>query len=168
MRTGRRGALLKNKIVPLAGLKKKLEALRKQGKRIVFTNGCFDILHYGHAMYLEAARKKGDVLVVGLNSDASVKKIKGAKRPIVPQRDRAHLLAALESVNFVVLFGEKTPLRLIRSLKPDVLVKGADWDTNRIVGAEFVRSYGGTVTTIKLARGRSTSALIERIAALYR
>ncbi|MDD5255562.1 MAG: D-glycero-beta-D-manno-heptose 1-phosphate adenylyltransferase [Candidatus Omnitrophica bacterium] len=168
MRTGGRGPFLKSKIKTLAGLKKALLPFKAKGKRIVFTNGCFDLLHYGHAMYLEAARRKGEALVVGLNSDASIRRLKGPGRPVLPERDRARMLAALESVDFVVLFSEDTPIRLIESLKPDVLVKGSDWKKSQIAGSGFVRSYGGRVLTIKLAQGRSTSAIIKKIAALNR
>jgi D-beta-D-heptose 7-phosphate kinase/D-beta-D-heptose 1-phosphate adenosyltransferase len=137
--------------------------LKRQGKRIVFTNGVFDILHRGHVEYLAKARSLGDVLILGLNSDASVRRIKGPKRPLQKQTDRAAILLALESVDYVVLFGEDTPDKLIRQVKPDVLVKGADYKISEIVGAEFVRSYGGSVRRIRLTPGRSTSGLIKKI-----
>jgi len=142
--------------------------LKSQGKRVVFTNGCFDILHYGHTKYLQDARAKGDYLIVALNSDSSIKKIKGKDRPIVNQSDRLKVVAALGCVDSVVLFNQDTPIRLIRELKPDILVKGGDWDKARIVGADFVQGYGGKVLTIKLVKGRSTSAIIRKIAGLYR
>jgi len=142
--------------------------LKSQGKRVVFTNGCFDILHYGHTKYLQDARAKGDYLIVALNSDSSIKKIKGKDRPIVNQSDRLKVVAALGCVDSVVLFNQDTPIRLIRELKPDILVKGGDWDKARIVGAVFVQGYGGKVLTIKLVKGRSTSAIIRKIAGLYR
>jgi D-beta-D-heptose 7-phosphate kinase/D-beta-D-heptose 1-phosphate adenosyltransferase len=151
------------KIKTIAALQKLLPRLKKQGKKIVFTNGCFDILHYGHVHYLEKAKKKGDILVVALNSDASVRRLKGAERPIVPERDRARVLAALESVDYVVLFNEDTPLAVLHALKPDILVKGADWSKDKIVGADFILSYGGEVTTIKLAKGRSTTNILNKI-----
>ena len=140
-----------------------LARLRGRGKKIVFTNGCFDILHYGHAKYLEAAKAKGDILVVGINSDSSVKKIKGPGRPIVGQDYRARMVAALESVDFTVIFSEETPAGLIESLKPDVLVKGGDWKIKDIVGAEFVRGRGGKVYSIRFVKGFSTTKVIKKI-----
>ena len=154
---------MKEKIKSLPLLKKLLSRLKRQGKKVVFTNGCFDILHYGHAKYLEDAKRKGDVLVVAVNSDASVKKIKGRNRPIVGERNRLSLVAALESVDFVILFKEDIPLRVIKELRPDILAKGADWDKNEIVGGNFVNSYGGRVLTLKLTQGLSTSSLIKKI-----
>ncbi|MFA5275777.1 MAG: D-glycero-beta-D-manno-heptose 1-phosphate adenylyltransferase [Candidatus Omnitrophota bacterium] len=152
------------KIKKLRRLKKITKALRRKGKKIVFTNGCFDILHFGHVMYLEKAKAKGDYLVVAINSDSSVRSIKGLKRPVVNEFDRARVLAGLQSVDFVVVFDEKTPLTVIRALEPDVLVKGSDWKGKGIVGADFVKSYGGKVKTVKLAKGRSTTNLIKKIA----
>jgi ADP-heptose synthase, bifunctional sugar kinase/adenylyltransferase len=150
-------------------LKELLELLEKvQGKKkIVFTNGCFDILHAGHADYLNKAKSLGDILVVGINSDASVRRIKGEKRPILPQQMRAYLLDNLKPVDYVVIFEEDTPLELIKAIKPDVLVKGADWDLERIVGADFVLSYGGRVERIPFSFDVSTSKIIERILGLY-
>ena len=159
--------MLKAKIKSLGALKKIAAALRKKNKRIVFTNGCFDIMHLGHAKYLEEAKNKGDILIVGLNSDSSVRKIKGAKRPIVNEINRAGLLAALQSVDYVVLFKEDTPIKVIKALRPDVLVKGADWDRVDIVGAGFVSSLGGKVSTVKLLKGLSTSSLIKKIAETF-
>lgn len=135
---------------------------------MVFTNGCFDLLHYGHVRYLEDAKRCGDILVVGVNSDSSVRKIKGPRRPVVNQHDRLRTLAGLESVDYVTLFSSRTPVGLIRSLRPDVLVKGADWDTGNIVGGEFVRGCGGRVMTVKLAPGRSTTNLIKEIVKKFR
>ena len=155
------------KVKKLASLKKITAALKKKGRRIVFTNGCFDILHYGHVMYLEKAKRSGDCLIVGINSDLSVKKIKGPDRPIVNEFDRARVLAGLQSVDFVVIFNEETPLKLIQALKPDVLIKGYDWKNKGIVGSDFVKSYGGKVLTVKLAKGRSTTNLIKQIAKTY-
>jgi len=156
------------KIKKIDGLKKEISRLKKSGKRVVFTNGCFDLLHYGHVMYLEKAKSLGDVLVVGLNSDASVRRIKGSRRPLINQNDRARIIAALESVDFVVIFGSDTPLEAIKALKPDLLVKGSDWKNKGIVGAEFIKNYGGRVLTVKLADGRSTSSLIKTIVERYR
>jgi len=166
MRTGRASPLLKEKISNLSTLKKIISRLKKAGKKVVFTNGCFDLLHYGHVKYLQDARRKGDVLVVAVNSDSSVRKIKGKKRPIVNEKDRLGIIAALQSVDYAVLFKEKTPLKVIKLLKPDILVKGADWDKNNIVGADYVARTGGRVYTIKLIKGRSTTNLIEKIAKL--
>lgn len=136
---------------------------RKLGKRTVFTNGCFDILHLGHVRYLEDAKAKGDILVVGLNSDESVKRLKGNTRPIVPQYARASVLAGLESVDFVVIFKEDTPHELIASLKPDVLVKGGDWKKEEIAGRDIVESYGGKIELVPFLKGYSTSCIIRRI-----
>jgi len=155
------------KITARSALSRQIPKLKAEGKKIVFTNGCFDILHYGHVQYLEKAKSKGDVLVVGLNSDSSVKKIKDKGRPVVSEKDRAKVLAGLASVDYVVIFAEDTPLKTIRMLKPDVLVKGADWSKDRIVGADYVSSYGGRVATVELAKGRSTTNLIKKIAAIY-
>ncbi len=152
------------KVIRLADLKKRLKRLR--GKTVVFTNGCFDILHYGHVKYLQAAKKKGDVLIVGLNTDASVRRLKGRRRPVSPQRERAAVLAALACVDYVTLFREDTPLRLIKVVRPDVLVKGGDWKVARIVGAPTVSSYGGRVLTIPLIKGWSTTGLLKRIKTL--
>ncbi|MDD5108969.1 MAG: D-glycero-beta-D-manno-heptose 1-phosphate adenylyltransferase [Candidatus Omnitrophica bacterium] len=151
------------KINSLSALKRKISGLKRKGKRIVFTNGCFDILHFGHIKYLQDAKNKGDYLVVAVNSDSSIKKIKAKNRPVIGQNDRLKTIAALASVDFVVLFNEDNPLKLIKALKPDILIKGADWDKSKIVGADFVDSYGGKVLTVNLVKGRSTSALIEKI-----
>ena len=153
-------------IVELKELLGLLEKVRGK-KKIVFTNGCFDILHAGHADYLNKAKSLGDILVVGINSDASVRRIKGEKRPILPQQMRAYLLDNLKPVDYVVIFEEDTPLELIRAIKPDVLVKGADWDLERIVGADFVLSYGGRVERVAFSFDISTSKVIERILGLY-
>ncbi len=131
---------------------------------MVFTNGCFDLLHYGHVKYLEDAKAKGDILVVGVNSDSSVRKIKGKKRPVVGEKDRIRIIAALESVDYVILFKEDTPLKLIQALKPNVLVKGADWNKKHIVGRDTVLSHGGRVLNIKFVKGRSSTSLIKKIA----
>jgi D-beta-D-heptose 7-phosphate kinase/D-beta-D-heptose 1-phosphate adenosyltransferase len=137
---------------------------RAKSTRIVFTNGCFDLMHVGHVRYLQAARALGDLLVVGVNSDASVRTLdKGAGRPIVPDVQRAEVLAALACVDYVVLFDEPDPGRLIAELQPDVLVKGGDWAPDRIIGRETVEARGGTVRTIPLVPGVSTTALVEKI-----
>jgi D-beta-D-heptose 7-phosphate kinase/D-beta-D-heptose 1-phosphate adenosyltransferase len=143
----------------------RLGAWKASDARIVFTNGVYDLLHRGHAEYLEEARALGDRLVVGVNSDASVRRLKGPTRPIVPQADRAALVAALACVDLAVIFDEDTPLSLIEAIEPDVLVKGADWAEDQIVGAEFVRARGGRVERIALREGLSTSAIVERIRA---
>jgi rfaE bifunctional protein nucleotidyltransferase chain/domain len=154
--------LYKDKIIARTKIAALCDKLRRQKKKIVFTNGVFDILHLGHVHYLTEAKKLGDILIVGLNTDSSVKKIKGPKRPINPQSDRAGVLAALEAVDYVVLFGEETPLRLIRQVRPDVLVKGSDYKLSEIVGADFVRENGGEVKRIRLLRGKSTSRLLRK------
>jgi D-beta-D-heptose 7-phosphate kinase/D-beta-D-heptose 1-phosphate adenosyltransferase len=143
------------------------DGLRRSGQRVAFTNGCFDILHAGHVRLLTAAREAADALVVGLNDDASVTRLKGASRPLVPQAERAELLAALEAVDRVVLFGEDTPLETILALRPDVLVKGADWAEDAIVGAREVKGWGGCVARVQLLPGTSTSTIIERIRERY-
>ncbi len=164
MRINRRKSRFTGKIKTLSGLKQEITRLKAKGKKIVFTNGCFDILHYGHAQYLQAARNKGDILVVAVNSDSSIRKIKGKSRPIVDENNRLKLLSALESIDYLILFKETTPLSVIKEIKPDVLVKGADWDKNKIAGSDFVASYGGRVLTIKLVKGLSTTNLIKKIA----
>ena len=151
------------KITSLSNLVLKIRRLKKVGKRIVFTNGCFDILHYGHIKYLQDAKSKGDYLVVAVNSDSSIKKIKAKNRPVIGQCDRLKTVAALASVDFVVLFNEDNPLKVIKALAPDILIKGADWSKKSIIGADFVAGYGGKVLTVNLVKGRSTSALIEKI-----
>ncbi|HWP84521.1 MAG TPA: D-glycero-beta-D-manno-heptose 1-phosphate adenylyltransferase [Terriglobia bacterium] len=139
------------------------ETLRRENKRIVFTNGCFDLLHVGHMYLLREAKKFGDVLVVGLNSDSSVRQLKGDGRPIVPEQDRAEAIAALESVDYLVIFHEPDPLELLRAIRPDVLVKGSDYQPAEVVGAEFLASYGGEVRLVPLREGISTSRLVENI-----
>jgi D-beta-D-heptose 7-phosphate kinase/D-beta-D-heptose 1-phosphate adenosyltransferase len=154
---------MSGKIVSRTALRRRLAARRKDGDRIVFTNGCFDLIHPGHVRYLRAARRLGDALVVGINSDASVRRLeKGPGRPLVPERDRAEVMAALEMVDYVTIFDEDTPYELIRVAQPDVLVKGGDWSLDRIVGADLVRARGGNVKSLPLAPGYSTTALLER------
>ncbi len=142
-------------------IKRLVSRLRRQGKKIVFTNGVFDILHYGHVDYLGKAKRLGDVLIVGLNRDRSVKKFKSKDRPIQNEKDRARILAALRAVDYVILFSEETPEKLIELVKPDILVKGADYKISEIVGAGFVKSYGGKVRRIRLQTGRSTTGIIK-------
>ena len=149
----------KNNIVSQRTLKAKLAAARKAGQKIVFTNGCFDILHAGHVSVLEFSRSKGDVLVVGLNSDETVKRLKGPARPVNKQQDRALVLAALESVSYVCIFNEDTPYNLIKAVMPDVLVKGGDYKPSEIVGREFA----GKVVRFALLKGRSTTGIIKKV-----
>ncbi|HPC73297.1 MAG TPA: D-glycero-beta-D-manno-heptose 1-phosphate adenylyltransferase [Syntrophales bacterium] len=155
------------RILSRVELKKEVEKLKQAGKKIVFTNGCFDILHTGHTRYLREARKLGDVLVLGLNSDDSIRSIKGEKRPIVPEAERADVLSSLESVDYLTIFNELTPLELIELLKPDVLVKGGNWAEKDIVGGDAVRKWGGTVAVIPEIKGASTTNIIEKIMQVY-
>ena len=136
---------------------------KRNGRRVVFTNGCFDLLHPGHIETLEKARSLGDVLVVGVNSDRSVRQMKGAGRPILPERERAEILAALECVDGVVIFEQPTPREIVAALLPDVLVKGGDWASDQIVGREEVEAAGGEVISIPLVAGYSTTAMLEKI-----
>jgi rfaE bifunctional protein nucleotidyltransferase chain/domain len=148
----------------LVSIRKKL---KEENKKVVFTNGCFDLIHYGHVDYLSKAKLLGDILIVGLNSDESVKRIKGKNRPILKQDERAFILINLKPVNYVVLFGEDTPEKLISELVPDVLVKGADWDINEIVGKDIVEKNGGKVETIEFTNDQSTSRIIGLIIKRY-
>jgi len=156
-----------NKIFSRETLKEELNGLHRAGKTIVFTNGCFDILHVGHVRYLREAKKLGDILVLALNSDTSVRAIKGEKRPLVPEDERADIMAALESIDYVILFDDPTPQQLIEYLKPDILVKGGDWNEAAIAGADFVKASGGRVITIPLTEGRSTTNIVEKIRQVY-
>lgn len=151
------------KIKTLQEAKEELNRLKAAGKRIVFTNGCFDILHPGHTRYLSSARELGDHLIVAVNSDRSVKAVKGPKRPILPAKARAELLAALSCVDMVIIFDEENPLEVIRYLGPDVLVKGGDWSQEEIIGADVVKDAGGEVSRIPFVTGYSTSAIIDKI-----
>ena len=151
------------KVRSLEQLRADLERDRRNGLKIVFTNGCFDLVHHGHVQYLEFARSQGDRLVVGLNSDASVRRLKGAPRPLVPERQRARVLAGLMAVDYVVVFGEDTPAALIRAVRPDVLIKGEDWGDKGVVGADFVEAHGGKVVLAPLVEQASTSGLIRDI-----
>jgi len=150
-------------VVTRADLVQIREKLKREGKKIVFTNGCFDIVHRGHVEYLTKAKALGDVLLIGMNTDASVRRLKGAKRPVVCQDDRALVLAALRVVDYVCLFDEDTPYELIKAVVPDVLVKGSDWTIDSIVGKDIVEAAGGTVQTIDFIPNRSTTDIIKKI-----
>ena len=152
-----------DKIVSLEEGLRRIDSWRNHEKKVVFSNGCFDILHAGHIDYLEKARQKGDKLVVGLNTDKSVTEIKGPTRPIVDEYSRSRILAALGFVDLIMLFDEQTPINLIKSIKPDILVKGKDYDISNIVGADIVLENGGKVETIELTEGLSTSSVIDKI-----
>ena len=154
---------MEEKIRARRELLKIIKDLRTKGKRIVFTNGCFDLLHIGHVRYLEKAKALGDVLVVGVNSDASVRKLKGPKRPILPEEERAGILSGLGCVDYITIFSEIDPLKLIASLRPNVLVKGGDWTKEQTVGKEVVERSGGEVIILPFVKGASTSTLIETI-----
>jgi D-glycero-beta-D-manno-heptose 1-phosphate adenylyltransferase len=153
----------RQKIKDLASMKKEIDHLKEQGGKIVFTNGCFDLLHPGHTRYLWAARQLGDYLVVAVNSDRSVREIKGEGRPVTAQEDRTEVLAALDFVDGVVVFDEDNPLEVIRCLLPDVLVKGGDWPEDKIIGAEVVKEAGGEVKRIPFVSGYSTTTIITKI-----
>lgn len=148
------------KVVSFSQIADELKSQRQ--KKIVFTNGCFDLLHVGHVRYLQEAKAQGDILVVGANSDASVKKLKGPTRPVQIENDRAEILAALSSVDYVVIFDDETPENLIHAVKPNVLVKGGDWKPETIVGGPFVMSYGGEVKSLQFVEGKSTTSLIAK------
>ena len=154
-------------LVSLEELLEVLQEERKKGKRVVFTNGCFDIIHAGHVDYLRKAKSLGDILVVGLNSDESIRRIKGEKRPIIPQRMRAEVLSSLKPVDYVVIFEEDTPENLIKAIRPEVLVKGGDWELSKVVGKDFVESYGGKVLTIPFTYEISTTKIINTILERY-
>ncbi|MDX2470392.1 MAG: D-glycero-beta-D-manno-heptose 1-phosphate adenylyltransferase [SAR324 cluster bacterium] len=155
------------KIFPPTELRKKLAKAQEQGQKVVFTNGCFDILHEGHVTYLYEARQAGDLLVMGVNSDASIGRLKGPKRPINPLDERMLILASLYFVDYVASFEEDTPLELITTLQPDLLVKGGDWDIDSIVGREIVEGRGGKVFNLPLVAGKATTGVIERIVERY-
>jgi D-beta-D-heptose 7-phosphate kinase/D-beta-D-heptose 1-phosphate adenosyltransferase len=144
-----------------------LVSRRALGQKVVFTNGCFDLLHVGHVKYLQAARRLGDLLVLGLNTDASIRRLKGPKRPLIGEDERAHILAALDCIDYVVLFDEDTPIELIRTLRPDILVKGADFTPDGVVGKDLVESWGGRVELIQFVDGKSTTNIIEKILESY-
>jgi len=157
-----------NKIKTVSEMRPLLDILRAAGKIIVFTNGCFDLIHTGHTRYLSKARSFGDLLIVAVNSDASVRMIKGEKRPINPEADRMETLAALECVDYVILFPEPDPHRIIAELQPDVLVKGGDWPIEKIIGRDIVETRGGKVINVGYIEGASTTGIIEKILKLYR
>jgi D-beta-D-heptose 7-phosphate kinase / D-beta-D-heptose 1-phosphate adenosyltransferase len=150
---------INKKILSLSALLKRLPALRRQGKAIAFTNGCFDLMHIGHVKYLEEATRGNRILIVGLNSDVSIHHIKGSSRPIIVQKSRSAVLAALESVDFVVIFNEDTPHKVIAAIKPDILIKGADWKGKAVVGEDLVKK----VEFVKYIQGFSTTNIIEKI-----
>lgn len=154
---------LYDKIVSFESLDQLLHTWKSTHKKIVFTNGCFDLLHKGHVDYLEKAKKLGDILIVGLNSDTSVSKIKGKNRPIQDEASRLAVIAALTAVDATLIFNDSTPIELIKIIKPDVLCKGGDWPIEKIIGADFVQSYGGRVKTIPFINGYSTSKIEQKI-----
>ncbi|NPU82881.1 MAG: D-glycero-beta-D-manno-heptose 1-phosphate adenylyltransferase [Syntrophaceae bacterium] len=156
-----------NKILDRQTLKQVLEELREQGKRIAFTNGCFDILHVGHIRYLREAKKTADILVLALNSDRSVRSIKGERRPIVPEKERADVMAALEMVDYVTVFDEDTPGELIAFLEPDVLIKGGDWSAETVVGRDVIKRRGGKIVIVPLTEGVSTTNVIGKVLEVY-
>lgn len=150
------------RVILAAQIESELSKIRGE-KKIVFTNGCFDLLHVGHIRYLQEAKAQGDLLFVGVNADLSVKKLKGDERPIQNESDRAEILAALGAVDYVCLFGEDTPEKMIRLVKPNVLVKGGDWPIDKIVGSQYVLSYGGAVRSLRFVDGRSTSSIVDKL-----
>ena len=154
---------MKDKIKNLGELVEIVGVLKKKGKKIVFTNGCFDLLHIGHVRCFQDSKKLGDVLIVAINSDRSVKSIKSPTRPIIPQDERAEIMSALKSVDYVIIFDQHDPLQIITSIRPDVLVKGGDWDLDTIVGRDVVVSYGGKVFVLPLVPGVSTTQIINKI-----
>lgn len=153
-----------NKVKDLEELIEVVDFHKKEGKKIVFTNGCYDIIHIGHVRYLQGGKKLGDILIVALNSDRSVRSLKGPHRPIVPQEERAEILSALESVDYVTIFDQDDPSEIITLIKPDTLFKGGDWNIDTIVGKGVVESYGGKVFALPLVPGVSTSQIINSIA----
>lgn len=158
---------MQNKIKTIHELSPLLEILHATGRKIVFTNGCFDLIHTGHTRYLAKAKSLGDILIVAVNSDSSVRGIKGDKRPITPEAERMETLAALESVDYVVLFDEPDPHRIIGELQPDVLVKGGDWPIEKIIGRDIVEARGGRVVSVGYIEGASTTEIIEKILKIY-
>ena len=156
-----------SQVLPLAALRAECDRLRNSGKKVVFTNGCFDLLHPGHVRYLQQARALGDALIVALNSDRSVHELKGDKRPILTQDERAEVMAALACVDYVTIFDEPTPREVITALLPDILVKGGDWGVDQVVGREEVVAAGGQVMSLPFVEGCSTTDVIERIAQRY-
>lgn len=159
--------MITKKIKTRAALKKIITGLKGKGKAIAFTNGCFDILHYGHVKYLEDAKAKADILIVAVNDDSSVKRLKGRRRPIFGLMDRMRVLASLESVDYVTSFKEDTPLKIITYLKPHMIIKGSDYGIRNIVGGDIVKIYGGSVENVKYQKGYSVTSLIRRIIKRY-
>lgn len=156
-----------SKVYSREKLKKELDRHRTRGDNIIFTNGCFDILHVGHTRYLREAKKLGDVLVLALNSDSSVRAIKGERRPLIPEDERADVVSSLESVDYVTIFDEHTPLELIEYLKPDIIVKGGDWSEENVVGRESVKRRGGKIVIIPAIKGASTTNIIEKVRSVW-
>ena len=154
---------IKSKIIDFSEIRNLVSTWKSEGQSIVFTNGCFDVLHYGHVSYLSEAKDLGNKMIIGLNSDASVRRLKGETRPVNGQMERATLLAALSFVDAVVIFDEDTPENLIKAIKPDILIKGGDYTFETIVGADFVSSYGGIVKTIPLVENFSTTKILKRL-----
>ena len=152
-----------HKIISLEGIGNKVRSWRKESRKLVFTNGCFDILHSGHVRYLQTAAGFGDILVLGLNSDTSVRKLKGSRRPIMTQTDRAYILSAIEAIDCIVIFYEETPARLIQKVSPDVLVKGGDYLPGDVVGYDTVKKNGGCVKIVPYVEGKSTSGIVNSI-----
>ncbi|MEK6647343.1 MAG: D-glycero-beta-D-manno-heptose 1-phosphate adenylyltransferase [Candidatus Firestonebacteria bacterium] len=155
-----------SKLKLLDKLKKIIGFERQKGKKVVFTNGCFDLLHIGHIRYLKAAKKLADILIVAINSDSSIKKIKGELRPVYPEKERAEILSAFSFVDYIVIFAESDPIKVVSELKPDVLIKGGDWSIDKVLGKDIVESYGGKVMTIPMIKGYSTTNLIKKIVKL--
>jgi len=158
---------MKQKIKAREEARNIIKDLKAKGKRIVFTNGCFDLLHLGHIRYLEGAKALGDILVVGVNSDHSVQNLKGPKRPILPEEERAEILSGLGCVDYIIIFDEKNPLELISTLQPNILVKGGDWTKETTVGREVVERSGGEVVILPFVEGASTSNLVDTILKRY-
>ncbi|MGM0502621.1 MAG: D-glycero-beta-D-manno-heptose 1-phosphate adenylyltransferase [Bacillota bacterium] len=158
---------MKNKVYSQEELKEILAEEKKTGRKIVFTNGCFDLLHIGHTRYLAQAKTKGDILVVGLNSDSSVKKLKGAKRPLIPQDERAEMLSNLEMVDYVTIFADETARDVIAALEPDIYVKGGDYSIEDLPEAEIVQSYGGQIELVSEIKGASTTNIVNKILDTY-
>lgn len=151
------------KLKSLSALAAEVKKHKAQGKKIAFTNGCFDLIHIGHIRYLKEAKKLADILIVAINSDKSVGKIKGKGRPIIPEGERAELLSGFEFVDYIVIFNELDPIKTIEAIVPDVLVKGGDWSIDKVLGRDIVEGHGGKVVTIQTVKGHSTSALIDSI-----
>jgi len=158
---------LRDNIKNLEELTKSIDFHKKKGRKIVFTNGCYDLIHIGHLRCFEEGKKLGDILIVALNSDNSVRTIKGPPRPIIPQEERAEIVSSLKSVDYVTIFDRDDPMEVITSIKPDILVKGGDWNLKTIVGRDIVESYGGKVFSLPLVKGVSTTQIIKNIASHY-